>query len=138
MIEIFDEIISLGIISDLCQELGRQEIVYCHWKSNAALDRSASGENDLDLLVSRADVQRFTEILFRLGFKQAPERSGSRMPGVLDYYGCDQKTDRLVHVHSHYQLILGHDATKNYHIPVEEPYLASSSLNGLFMVPAPE
>ena len=138
MVDLVDEKTGLGKIRELCQELAKHGVVYCHWKSNAALSRSASGENDLDLLVSRADIQRFTEILYRLDFKQALDCSGSRMPGVLDYYGYDREADRLVHVHAHYQLILGHDATKNYHIPVEDPYLDSSSSNGIFKVPSAE
>ena len=133
-----DEKPVLGIVRELCQELGKNGINYCHWKSNAALSRSASGENDLDLLVSRADGQRFTEILSRLGFKQAIKHPKFELPGVLNYYGYDMKEERLIHVHAHYQLVLGHDATKNYHIPVEGPYLASSTQNGVFMVPSSE
>jgi thymidylate kinase len=128
----------LGLVRELCKELNTNQIVYCHWKSNAALDRSASADNDLDLLVSRENVRSFTEILDRLGFKQAREPSGHQMPGVLDYYGYDRDANRLVHVHAHYQLIFGHDATKNYHIPIEEPYLASAYQNGLFKVPTAE
>jgi thymidylate kinase len=127
-----------GLIKKLCDNLNSSGLDYCHWKSNAALDRSASGENDLDLLVSRADVQRFSEILFRLGFRQAHERPEHLLPGVVDYYGYDDETCRWIHVHTHYQLVLGHDATKNYHIPVEKAYLASSTLNGLFKVPSAE
>ena len=105
------------------------------------LARSASGENDLDLLVSRAEVQRFTEILFRLGFKEARLSADKQLPGVLDYYGYDSEADRWVHVHAHYQLILGDDMTKNYRLPIERPYLESaiqeSRLVG-FKIPAPE
>lgn len=133
-----DEKPVLVIVRELCQELGKNGINYCHWKSNAALSRSASGENDLDLLVSRADGQRFTEILSRLGFKQAIKHPKFQLPGVLNYYGYDMKEERLIHVHAHYQLVLGHDSTKNYHIPVEGPYLASSTQNGVFMVPSAE
>lgn len=129
---------TLGLIRQLCDQLNTNGIRYCHWKSNAALDRSASGENDLDLLVSRIDIQRFNEILYRLDFKQASNRSDHSIPGVVDYYGCDSESHRLVHAHAHYQLILGHDATKNYHIPIEEAYIESATQEGLFMVPAPE
>lgn len=102
------------------------------------LSRSASGDNDLDLLIGRADVQRFTGILFGLGFKQAQDPSPQQMPGVLDYYGYDKEADKLVHVHAHYQLVLGHDATKNYRLPIERPFLESSVQGDLFKVPAPE
>jgi thymidylate kinase len=129
---------ALGLISQLCHGLAEEDISYCHWKSNNALDRSASGDNDLDLLVSRADAPRFTELLYRLGFKQAQAPAEKQMLGVLDYYGYDKPADKLVHVHAHYQLIMGHDMTKNYRLPIEGPYLESAVQGDLFKVPAPE
>ena len=56
----------------------------------------------------------------------------------MDFYGYDRGANHLIHVHAHYQLIFGHDATKNHHIPIEEPYLASACQNGLFKVPSAE
>jgi thymidylate kinase len=44
----------------------------------------------------------------------------------------------LVHVHAHYQLVLGHDMTKNYHLPLERAYLASAMSGALFRVPTPD
>lgn len=130
---------ALKLVIKLCQALEEEGIAYCHWKSNNALDRSASGENDLDLLVSRADVARFTEILYRFGFKQAEAPDDKQMPGVLNYFGYDEEAgERLIHVHAHYQLILGHDRTKNYRLPIEKPYIESAVYDELFKVPAPE
>ena len=135
---IADEPPTLALIRRLCQALEAERITYCHWKSNNALDRSASGDNDLDLLVSRADIPRFTGILYRLGFKQAKAPAEKQMPGVQDYFGYDEEADRLTHVHAHYQLILGHDLSKNYRLPIEGPYLESAVQGELFKVPAPE
>ncbi len=128
----------LNLICRLCRTLKQENILYCHWKSNDALDRSASGDNDLDLLVSRADAERFSEILSKLGFKQAEARPEMRMPGVLDYYGIDNEAYKFVHVHVHYQLVVGHDMTKNYRLPIERPYLDSAAQDDLFKVPVPE
>ena len=128
----------LTLIHRLCTALDKNKIGYCHWKSNDVLERSANGDNDVDLLISRGDEARFSEILGGLGFKQAEAPAEKRMPGVLDYYGYDAGTDRIVHVHAHYQLVLGHDLTKNYRLPIERPYLESAVPEGLFKVPAPE
>lgn len=130
--------LTLSLIRQLCQALDTAGVEYCHWKSNAAIARSASGDNDLDLLIHRAQVQRYTEILSHWGFKQAQTRSVAQVPGVLHYYGYDQQSGKLVHVHAHYQLVLGHDRTKNYHLPIEEPFLASSNKDDLFPLPTPE
>lgn len=130
---------TLKLVQKLCKTLEKEGIRYCHWKSNAALSRSASGDNDLDLLVSRSDAQRFTQILYQLEFKNAIiPVSETQMPGVLDYYGFDEDSGRLIHVHVHYQLILGHDRTKNYCLPIEEPFIATATKENLFRVPTPE
>ena len=129
---------ALNLVNDLCNALREEEINYCHWKSNNALDRSANGDNDLDLLVSRGDATRFSEILFRLGFMQAKAPPDKQMPGVLDYFGYDEQADKWVHVHAHYQLIMGHDTTKNFRLPIESPYLESSGWDGIFRVPSVE
>ena len=129
---------TLKIISDLCQALALEKLNYCHWKSNEAIHRSACGDNDLDLLVSRADAQKFTEILYRLGFREARSHENKRLPRFLNYYGYETKANKLIHVHVHYQLILGNDLSKNYHIPLEQPYLDSATQMELFRIPAPE
>ena len=126
------------LVAKLCNALNAQGVNYCHWKSNAALDRSASGENDLDLLVCRPDAQRFIELLSEFGFIEACASKSEKLPGVRDFYGYDAVDDRIIHVHAHFQLILGHDFSKNYRIPIECSYLGSATLNGLFRVPAPE
>ena len=128
----------LAFITTLCQALETEQITYCHWKSNNALMRSASGENDLDLLIGRADAQRFTALLYRLGAKRTTTPIATQMPGVIDYYGYDAPTDKFVHVHAHYQLIVGHDRTKNYHLPLAQPFLASARPEQGFKVPSPE
>src|SRR6185436_13778675 len=128
----------LPLVQELCDILRIENIDYCHWKSNNMLARSANGDNDLDLLINRADGSRFTEILFRLGFKQVQAPAEKQMPGVLDYYGYDGQADKWVHVHAHYQLIMGHDMTKNFRLALEKPYLESAVQGELFRVPSVE
>jgi len=118
--------------------LGAQGVDYCHWKSNNALDRSARGDNDLDLLIARDHADRFASALSESGFKEAHFGVKQRIPGILDYYGFDQDVDKIIHVHAHYQLILGHDYSKNYHLAIEDPFLASARTEGLFRVPSRE
>ncbi len=125
------------LIRELCAHLRKSGILYCHWKSNANLDKSASASNDLDLLVSRCHTQLFSTVISRLGFKLFHPPAGKQLPGVLDYYGFDPQSDKFVHVHAHHQLVLGHDATKNVHLPLENAYLESSTQGELFRVPDP-
>ncbi|MGH3135633.1 MAG: hypothetical protein ACRDPV_03960 [Gaiellaceae bacterium] len=127
----------LALIDALARLLDEGGVRYCHWKSNAAIDRSATGDNDLDLLVHRGDVRKLTEILSRLGFVRA-DKPGSSIPGIESFYGFDADADRLVHVHAHYQLVLGDDRTKNYRLPIEDAYLDSTTRTGFLALPSAE
>lgn len=128
----------LQLVLDLCAAMERDGIRACHWKSTDALDRSASGENDLDLLIAEDDVARFEDILRELGFVEAIVARAQRQPGIRHFYGLDNASGRLVDVHAHERLILGDDATKNYRLPIEAAYLSTSRAADPFMVPDPE
>ncbi|MFN3652469.1 MAG: hypothetical protein ACK47B_23075 [Armatimonadota bacterium] len=125
------------LIRQLCQQLESREIRYCHWKSNWRAQRWAGGEGDLDLLVGRSDWLRFTALLSELGFRQVVS-PGALVPGIQHYYGLDVATDQFVHVHAHSQLVVGHDLSKNFHVPLEEAFVASARPHGLLCLPAPE
>ena len=125
------------LVRELCDELEAASVSYCHWKGNAFLDRSVRAEDDLDLLVRRTDIDRFTAIVHRLGFKEA--RTPSRaVPGTSHYYGYDRRADKLVHLHAYCQLIVGDDLTENYRVPLEKAFLAAAVRDGLIRVPPPE
>ena len=128
---------TLGLVQALCSALSEESVEYCHWKSNEALDRSLTGDNDLDLLVARGDRAGFLEVLARLGFKAAELPRAREVPAVRHYYGLDRRSGRLVHVHAHFRLVLGDDTTKNFWLPIESAYLASCSHEQLLPVPAP-
>ena len=126
------------LILGLCEALNEQQITYCHWKSNWRLERWMTGDGDLDLLVDRADAERFINVISQLGFKQALPTPDRDVPGILNYYGFDKGAERFIHLHVHYQLVLGHDLTKNYRLPIEKPFLASAREKDLIPTPAPE
>ena len=127
----------LEFVLELCAALADAEVRYCHFKSNEAIARSAAGENDLDLLVEPSDVVAFERILLRLGCRRAVTPSPRRFPGIHDFYGFDRRSGRLVHVHAHYALVVGHDATKNVRLPFEDAYLASATVTDAAPFPLP-
>ncbi len=130
---------SIPLIARLCQKLAERKVSYCHWKSNWKLDEWLTGEGDLDLLIDRKDAASFTSIVTGLGFKQAEPTRDRDVPGILNFYGFDAEAARFVHLHVHYQLVLGHDLTKNYRLPIEKAYLESAAASsGPIWTPAPE
>ncbi len=126
------------LVATLARALDAGGISYCHWKSNEAIDRSESALNDLDLLVERRHADAFRSILHRMGFKRLDRSGKPRPPGKEDFVGYDEGTDRFVHVDAHYQLVVGHDRTKNHRLPIERPYLESARHGGLLRIPSAE
>jgi thymidylate kinase len=129
---------TLALVLDLCHELWTAGVRYCHWKSNDMIVRSVRGENDLDLLIHRRDAQRFARVLTRLGFRHAVAPGGREHPGVNHYYSLDAASGRFVHIHAHFMLVLGDDTTKNYRLPIERAYLASTRYESVLPTPSPE
>jgi thymidylate kinase len=127
----------LGLIKSLARELNDRGVKYCHWKSNATIDRALAGEGDLDLLIGRDSIGRFDEVMASLRFTRADAKGRADVPGTEHFYGYDEDADAFVHIHAHYQMILGHDRTKNYHLPIEEAYLRASRQQGLLHLPDP-
>lgn len=119
--------VTLELIARLIQILEAENISYCHWKSNTEWEKCLSGINDLDLLVSIEGKERFLSILSRLNFIRAFSPDESWFPHICHYYGYDAASDKMVHIHLYYKLILGHDLIKNYHLPVEKAFLQSAA-----------
>ena len=128
----------LKLVVELCSALKAEGINYCHWKSNDAIALSASGDNDLDLLIEEGHRPRFLQILEFFGFKEGVASRTRRVPGVEHFLGVDGPTGKFVHIHAHYELVVGDDTTKNYRLPIEHAYLESSVQGRPFRVPAPE
>ncbi len=129
--------VPLPLVTALREALATEEVAYCHWKSNDALDRAVSGESDLDLLVAHRDARRFTTVIRALGFRDVRSPSIKQVPGVFHAYGLDEPSGKLVHIHAHYGLMLGDDTTKNYRLPIEEAYLGSVDHSGALALPTP-
>jgi GDP-L-fucose synthase len=66
-----EPLFTLPLIQELINELESKKISYCHWKSNTAWAETLSGKNDLDVLVSISDKEKFLSVLRDLGFFRA-------------------------------------------------------------------
>ena len=128
----------IDLVGRLIDGLDSAGVRYCHWKSNEALGRSASGDNDLDLLVARPDAALFAATARGVGFTTARTPVGADLPGLVDFYGLDRPSGKVVHIQCHLQLVLGDDTTKNYRLPIETPVLDSVRRFGPIPVPSPE
>lgn len=124
------------LIDQLACALEREAIVYCHWKSNINLAQSMAGDLDLDMLVDRRCLLQAKTILSRLGFKAAVVRRGPVSPGISHYYGLDDETGQLVHVHLFSIVLTGESYVKSHLFPFETMLLENVYYSGQMRVTA--
>jgi thymidylate kinase len=129
---------SLVAVNNVFQQMNQQDLRYCHWKSNLRLKKGLMGETDLDLLVDHAQKDLFTHILAEHNLKHLQPAPAKKYPGVENYLGFDPLSGKLFHLHVHYQLVLGEQFVKNYHLPLEMVFLDSIQWQHGIKVPAPE
>jgi len=101
-------------------------IEYCHWKSNASLEKAFLSKSDFDLLVRSKDATKLTRCLSKLGFKKIAFTQNFAYPGMEEFIGFDEQTGLLFHFHVHYKLIFGKKHYKNYRLPIENLILSSA------------
>ncbi|HXF83163.1 MAG TPA: hypothetical protein VNN19_10470 [bacterium] len=126
------------LIRRLAAALVEEGVRHCQWKGYLRQRRREDGEGDIDLLIEASSVAQLTAILGRLGFIPALPRPPEQLPGVLSYFGYDRATGRVLHVHAHFRLVVGHYWTTTYQVPLERACLAAVVPGPLFPVPAPE
>lgn len=105
---------------DLFSKLNKENISYCHWKSNEHLIPAIKGETDLDLLVSRYDRDKFLNILSEFSYKRFSPYNYLNYPSIEDYIGFDDTTGNLIHLHVHWELKIGKKFIKSIHLPWEK------------------
>lgn len=107
----------IRLTEQLVGELDDRGIRYCHWKSNEHLRAGLEGRTDLDILVDKADVEDFTEMLRHLNFKKAISSPETTYRDVENWIGFCGKTGILLHLHVHYELVTGKEFVKEYVLP---------------------
>jgi hypothetical protein len=118
----------------LLRTVNRQEVRYCYWKSSRRLADALTGETDLDLLVARPDQHKIQRCLLAAGFKLFPSVPARADTGTLSYFGYDEPSGRIVHVHLHTQLVSGDRLLLDYHLPWQEKVLGRSIAHASFPI----
>jgi thymidylate kinase len=118
---------SSDLVARLVNHLNSSDIAYCYWKSNFSLERSLSGEFDLDLFVDRKSLPSAISILRYLGYKPAVVKWGPGTPNIIHNYGLDSQLGQLSHVHLFSRLPTGESYVKSHYLPLEAMVLENTS-----------
>lgn len=109
---------SLLFIEFFFQKLEQNNIRYVHWKSNLNLHNALLGHDDLDILVHPNDQKDIEDVFKQLNIIRGYSEKDIWQDGVFHYYGIDEETLQIVHIHLHYTLPVGYDYNKNFILPI--------------------
>ena len=113
-----------SVALSLLRELERAGVAYCHWKSNEHLGEGLRGDTDLDILVAREDRATAESVLRRCGFKRFQPTALMAYPAIEDHIALDLENVRVIHCHTHFQLVAGEQHLKGHRLPWEHVVLA--------------
>lgn len=120
---------ALRIALRLFDGWNKNQVRYCHWKSNEHLLEGLWGDTDLDILCDEKQTDLIEKVFRETGYLRLTSQFGSRYPGVEDWLGCDEETGRLIHIHLHYDIITGHQGMKEYSLQWTKLALETRILN---------
>lgn len=112
-------------IQRLLDDFHQKGIRYCHWKSNEHLDAALNADTDLDILFDQSQKEMVLDILRDNDFVFFQAAKQKRYPGISDYIGCDKHSGKIIHVHSHFRLVMGETGIKSYDFGHEKKILDS-------------
>jgi hypothetical protein len=113
----------LYIVRNLIRLFETEAVLYCHWKSNEHLKAAVCGDTDLDILFEEGKQARIVALLRQAGFAHFRSVWFRRYPAIEDFIGIDSEKGKVVHVHAHFQLVLGEKLVKSYRLPWEDDLL---------------
>lgn len=127
-------------IRQLLEELEKNSIRYCHWKSNEHLDEAFEGNTDLDVLFDFSQRNEIEKILTNCGLKRFRSTPLMQYNGIEDYIGFDQDETKIWHLHTHYRMTLGEKHLKGYTVNPWAKHILDNRIklkNGIY-VSSPE
>jgi thymidylate kinase len=111
----------LKIYREIFDDLN-DNISYAVWKGVHELSKALQGDSDIDLLVDIGKKDLFQRSLHRRGFLNA-SYPFLKYPFIEHWYGYDEASGKICHLHIYYKIITGESHLKSYHISMESEVL---------------
>lgn len=104
----------LKSIRQMLDAFHKNQIIYCHWKSNEHLVPALEGDTDLDMLFLPEQRSELERILNMCGLKRFRSTPLMQYTAIEDFIGFDQEKAKIWHLHLHYRMTLGEKHLKSY------------------------
>lgn len=106
----------LNSIKLMLKSFEKNNIIYCHWKSNEHIEQALDGDTDLDILFLPEQRSIIEKILNFCGLKRFRATPLMQYNAIEDFIGFDYDTAKIWHLHTHYRMTLGEKHLKGYTI----------------------
>ncbi|WP_280770898.1 hypothetical protein [Salipaludibacillus daqingensis] len=110
----------LNVCKELLDQFEKQNILYCHWKGNDHVYKGLNGIGDIDILVSIQMKEKCSVLLRSINFVHVITQKEQRSENIEDWIGLDLPSGKLVHLHLHYELKIGHKYVNEYNLPFND------------------
>ena len=107
----------LALYARLFDDLGARGVDGAVWKGLDELPEALLGRGDVDLYVRPRDRARFLAALREHRFVRV--ETHKCYPGVEHYYGFDEASGSLCHLHCYFRIVTGESHIKQYVVPIE-------------------
>lgn len=104
----------LKSIKKMLDTFEKNNIKYCHWKSNEHIAPALVGDTDLDMLFFPEQRSEIDKALNECGLKRFRATPLMQYNAIEDYIGFDMETAKIWHLHTHYRMTLGEKHLKGY------------------------
>ncbi len=111
----------------LFRDLNNQ-IRYAAWKDCHKLKSYLNGEGDIDLLVDINQRKEFIHLIKEFGFIPAGYTI-LKFPDVEHFYGFDEDSGKICHLHIYYRMTTGASHLKSYVLPLTKSVFKNRFLN---------
>lgn len=117
----------MHIIEIIFNSFEKNNIRYCHFKSNQHLKESFDGISDFDILVDYKQSKECKKILLDNNCKQFEPLYIGDYPSVENWIAFDKNSGKIFHIHLHFHLASGKSLVKEYFLPWSELILDTST-----------
>ena len=115
----------LNIVKNVLDEFHKNNINYCHFKSNNEIEKDLNGSSDLDIIIDVVQNKEVENILMKLNFFKAILVSSKKIDLVRDYFYLDTESKTIFHLHAHFRISFDN----SFYFPFEKEILNQRVFN---------
>jgi hypothetical protein len=111
----------------LIEQMARENVAWCYWRSSRRAWAALSGQSDIDVLVTPESQHTARRLLLDCGFRLFPSVAARDDPAIQSFLAHDDASGAIVHVHFHTRLMVGGALLKNYRLPWERKLVSRAA-----------